>query len=66
MMGRFLAAMRVSPTRDPWLQSAADREVAADDWARVVDDQVAPELVKFAAEGGEAVDSFAVGGGVLV
>lgn len=34
--GRFLAAMRVSPTRDPWLQSADDREVAADDWARVV------------------------------
>ncbi|NOX23718.1 MAG: hypothetical protein GXP36_11605 [Actinobacteria bacterium] len=34
--GRFLAAMRVSPTRDPWLQSRADRDVAADDWARVV------------------------------
>ncbi|MGH8945119.1 MAG: hypothetical protein ACRDVL_03105, partial [Acidimicrobiia bacterium] len=34
--GRFLAAMRVSPVRDPWLQSRADREVAADDWARVV------------------------------
>jgi hypothetical protein len=34
--GRFLAAMRVSPTRDPWLQSVDDREVAADDWARVV------------------------------
>jgi hypothetical protein len=34
--GRFLAAMRVSPTRDPWLQSRADREVAADDWARIV------------------------------
>lgn len=34
--GRFLAAMRVSPIRDPWLQSRADRDVAADDWARVV------------------------------
>jgi len=34
--GRFLAAMRVSPTRDPWLQSRADRDIAADDWARVV------------------------------
>ena len=34
--GRFLAAMRVSPTRDPWLQSRGDRDVAADDWARVV------------------------------
>ena len=34
--GRYLAAMRVSPTRDPWLQSSSDREVAADDWARVV------------------------------
>lgn len=34
--GRYLAAMRVSPTRDPWLQSRADRDVAADDWARVI------------------------------
>ena len=34
--GRYLAAVRVSPTRDPWLQSRADREIAADDWARVV------------------------------
>ena len=34
--GRYLAAMRVSPTRDPWLQSRADRDIAADDWARVV------------------------------
>lgn len=34
--GRYLAAMRVSPRRDPWLQSRDDREVAADDWARVV------------------------------
>jgi hypothetical protein len=34
--GRYLAGMRVSPTRDPWLQSRADREVTADDWARVV------------------------------
>lgn len=34
--GRFLAAMRVSPTRDPWLQSREDREISADDWARVV------------------------------
>lgn len=34
--GRYLAAMRVSPIRDPWLQSDSDREVAADDWARVV------------------------------
>ena len=34
--GRYLAAMRVSPTRDPLLQSDSDREVAADDWARVV------------------------------
>lgn len=34
--GRFLAAMRVSPTRDPWLQRRDDRDVAADDWARVV------------------------------
>jgi hypothetical protein len=33
---RYLAAMRVSPTRDPWLQSTADRDVTADDWARVV------------------------------
>lgn len=34
--GRYLAAMRVSPTRDPWLQSRTDRDVAADDWARVL------------------------------
>jgi hypothetical protein len=34
--GRYLAAMRVSPTRDPWLQGGSDREVSADDWARVV------------------------------
>jgi len=34
--GRYLAGMRVHPTRDPWLQSRADREVSADDWARVV------------------------------
>ena len=34
--GRFLAAMKVSPTRDPWLQSSTDRDIAADDWARVV------------------------------
>lgn len=34
--GRYLAAMRVSPTRDPRLGSADDREVAADDWARLV------------------------------
>jgi len=34
--GRYLAGMRVSPTRDPWLQSRGDRDVAADDWARVV------------------------------
>lgn len=34
--GRFLAAMRVFPTRDPWLQSRDDRNLAADDWARVV------------------------------
>lgn len=33
---RYLAAMKVSPTRDPWLQSTADRDVSADDWARVV------------------------------
>jgi hypothetical protein len=34
--GKYLAAMRVSLTRDPWLQSHAEREVAGDDWARVV------------------------------
>lgn len=34
--GRFLAAMRISPTRDPWLQSTAERDVAAADWARVM------------------------------
>lgn len=34
--GRYLAAMRVSPTRDPWLQSRTERDIAADDWARVV------------------------------
>ena len=34
--GRFLAAMRVSPTRDPQLQGVSERAVAADDWARVV------------------------------
>jgi hypothetical protein len=34
--GRYLAAMRVSLARDPWLQSHAEREVAGDDWSRVV------------------------------
>ncbi|MFP3881898.1 MAG: SCO6880 family protein [Actinomycetota bacterium] len=34
--GRYLAAMRVSPTRDPWLQNRSDREAAADEWARVL------------------------------
>lgn len=34
--GRYLGAMRVAPTANPWLASVADREVAADDWARVV------------------------------
>lgn len=34
--GRYLVAMRIAPTCDPWLQSPADREIAADDWARLV------------------------------
>jgi hypothetical protein len=34
--GRYLAAMRLASLGNPWLQSPQDREVAADDWARLV------------------------------